>query len=284
MKMKKIVKRVRGTFAIVLSLAMAVGIFAGTGMNVQAEGEFVASPYTLLSEDDYWALFQQCDVFTADEKDRIANYLATSHINGALYFVSVGSPEAGGVIFAWSNNVGWLKNGSNIVEYNEIESAGYTSYYIIKRSGTAGTPAAPTGGKSEASHSHSYSWVTVQEATVGQDGMEEYRCSCGDVQGRNVIPASEAAVKGLYGEIKNTPQGGTASFDSGRLYTFSDYIIKKLAERSDVTMVITFEYQNRTYKMTIPAGADYTSLLADHDYFYGYFYFANAVGATIEAL
>lgn len=105
--------------------------------------------------------------------DRIANYLAASHINGALYFVSVSIGEGDG-LFAWSNNVGWLKNGGNIVGYNEIESAGYTSYYIIKRSGAAGTPAAPSEGKSEASHS--YSWVTVQEATVGQDGMEEYRC------------------------------------------------------------------------------------------------------------
>lgn len=39
--------------------------------------------------------------------------------------------------------------------------------------------------------------------------------------------------------------------------------IRKLAERTDVTTVITFEYQNQKYKMTIPAGVDYTSLLAD---------------------
>ena len=35
--------------------------------------------------------------------------------------------------------------------------------------------------KIEEVHSHSYSWVTVQEATTEQDGMEEYRCSCGAV-------------------------------------------------------------------------------------------------------
>ena len=91
-------------------------------------------------------------------------------------------------------------------------------------------------------------------------------------------------VKGLYGEIKNAPLNGTVTFDSGRQYTMSDYIIKKLAERSDVTTVVTFEYNKTAYRLTIPAGADYSALLADEDYFYGYFYFAQLVGATIEEL
>ena len=34
--------------------------------------------------------------------------------------------------------------------------------------------------------------------------------------------------------------------------------------------------------MTIPAGSDYSALLADEDMFYGYFYFANQIGAQIE--
>ncbi len=148
--------------------------------------------------------------------------------------------------------------------------------------GATGSSEEVTNSRNASPHTHAYSWITVQEANAGQDGMEEYRCSCGDVQGRSVIPAGEVFVKGLYGEIKNAPQNGTATFDSGRLYTISDYVIKKLAERTDVTTVITFEYQNQVYQMTIPAGADFTGLLADEDYFYGYFYFANAVGAAID--
>ena len=89
--------------------------------------------------------------------------------------------------------------------------------------------------KIEEVHEHSYSWVTVQEASAGQDGIEEYRCSCGAV-----------------------------------------------AERSDVTTIVTFEYNKTAYRLTIPAGADCSALLADEDYFYGYFYFAQLVGATIE--
>lgn len=156
--------------------------------------------------------------------------------------------------------------------YAQMEEATGYNFYILKPKNT------------ESSHTHSYSWVPVQEATVRQAGIAEYRCSCGDVQGRSVIPASTAAVKGLINEIENAPQNETAAFDTGWLYTISDHIIKKLAERTDITTVITFEYQNQAYKMTIPAGADFTSLLADEEYFYGYFFFANAVGATIEAL
>lgn len=131
-------------------------------------------------------------------------------------------------------------------------------------------------------HEHSYSWVTVQEASAGQDGIEEYRCSCGAVAERSIIPASQVFVKGLFGAIKNAPLNGTVTYDTGRLYTMSDYLIKKLAERSDVTVEITFEYEKKPYKMVIPAGVDYAALLDDDENFYGYFYFAKVTGARIE--
>ena len=136
--------------------------------------------------------------------------------------------------------------------------------------------------KIEEVHEHSYSWVTVQEATTEQDGIEEYRCSCGDVKERSVIPASQALVNGLFDALKSTSQNGTVKFDTGRWYTLSDYLIKKLAERSDVTVEITFEYEKKPYMMIIPAGVDYAALLDDEENFYGYFYFAKVTGATIE--
>lgn len=154
--------------------------------------------------------------------------------------------------------------------------------YVLRYStGSSTTPSSdPT--EIEEAHEHSYSWETVQDATVDQDGMEEYRCSCGDVKERSVIPASQAFVKGLHDKVKNAPLNGVAQYDSGRLYTMSDYIIKKLAERSDVTTMVTFEYNKTAYKMTIPAWVDYAAILADGDYFYGYFYFAKITGSTIE--
>lgn len=212
-------------------------------------------------------------------------------------------------LFVDEKSTGW-STMSNDLQYSGMKSSRYVYYYLVIHEDASPTPnpnpgkggnASPTpnpnpdkGGNAsktsssksvkseEPVHEHSYSWVTVQEAGVGQDGIEEYKCSCGDVKERNVIPATQAAVSGMMDAIQNAPAGGNISFDSGRFYTMSDKIIKKLAERSDVVTEITFEYQGTAYKMTVPAGIDYTAILADEESFYGYFYFAQLIGATIE--
>ena len=133
-------------------------------------------------------------------------------------------------------------------------------------------------------HEHSFNWVTVQTASAMQDGLEELRCSCGIVKERSVVPASQAYVNELYQNLSQALAEGEVSFDSGRIYTISDYLIRKLQERADVTMTITFEYNQDKYRMMIPAGVDYSELMEDEDYFYGYFYFAKKVGARVESL
>ena len=133
-------------------------------------------------------------------------------------------------------------------------------------------------------HEHNFSWVTVQTASAAQDGLEELRCDCGMVIESSVIPASQAYVNELCRNLAMTMENGSVTFDSGRIYTISDYIIKRLQDRADVTTTITFEYDHSKYRMIIPAGIDYTELLEDDEYFYGYFYFAKKVGARIETL
>ena len=144
-------------------------------------------------------------------------------------------------------------------------------------------PNVPASGPAS-QHTHNFSWVTVQKASTTQDGLEELKCTCGMVKESSVIPASQAYVNELYQNLGKASENGEVSFDSGRIYTISDYLLKKLQERSDVTTTITFEYNRKKYRMIIPAGVDYTELLEDEDYFYGYFYFAKKVGAKIEEL
>ena len=131
-------------------------------------------------------------------------------------------------------------------------------------------------------HVHTFSWVTTREATAGQDGIQENRCSCGLVQDTTVIPASQTFVQEYYDVVRNAPANGTVSYDSGSLHTLSDKMLKYLSERSDVAVEVSFVYQGTAYKMTIPAGCDYSALLSDEDAFYGYFYFAQQTGAKIE--
>lgn len=293
MTLRKTMKRLLGG---ALALAMALSIFAGTGMEVRAEGGYTYQPYTLPQDIVWRDLYDHCDKIDESEWNALESWLSTLNIAAdTVFIVRISDPNCDSVLVAWSGG-NWLlfdDDGDNNQRINLIydsDISGYDKVYTVKQSNVAGDTSESKSlvpcseSESPAPHTHSYSWVTVQDATMEQDGMEEYRCSCGNVQERCVIPASVVFVKGLYGAVKDAPQNGTASFDSGRLYTLSDYVIKKLAERTDVTTVITFEYQNQSYKMTIPAGVDYTSLLADEDYFYGYFYFANLISATIEAL
>lgn len=146
------------------------------------------------------------------------------------------------------------------------------------------TAAHSTESSAAPSHEHSFQWVTTVEPQPGIDGLEEYKCmSCGMVKESQPIPASMAAVKNLYGFIKDAPENGNVTIDFGKLYTISDYLLNKMSERSDVTVTISFEYQSAQYEITFPSGTDYSAVLEDEDTMYGYFGVAARLGLTVEA-
>ena len=140
------------------------------------------------------------------------------------------------------------------------------------------------GSSANYPHTHNYNWVVDMDASMEKDGEALYRCSCGDVKYRQPIPASEAYVKKLYGEIRIAAQGATVTFDAKKNSCISDYIIGILAQRSDVTTTITFEYKNVKYQFTIPAGTDFTSLLNDDEKFYGFFGFCGKLGIPVNQI
>ena len=146
------------------------------------------------------------------------------------------------------------------------------------------TAAHPTESSAAPSHECSFQWVTTVEPQPGIDGLEEYKCmSCGMVKESQPIPASMAAVKNLYGFIKDAPENGNVTIDFGKLHTISDYLLNKMSERSDVTVTISFEYQSAQYEITFPSGTDYSAVLEDEDTMYGYFGVAARLGLTVEA-
>ena len=126
-------------------------------------------------------------------------------------------------------------------------------------------------------------WVTTKEPSVGEDGEECYRCSfCGRTEQKMPIPGAVAYVKDLYGYIKDAAKDGLVTYDAKTNTAISDYILQKMAERRDVTTVISFEYKGEKYRITFSPEADYDALLNDEEQFYGYLGLSGYKGIMVE--
>ena len=187
-----------------------------------------------------------------------------------------------------------LRNGSHTIEMvwnvNGAEKSAKGSFHIGKKSGevvpgNTGTTQPANNTESKPRHVCSFEWVITLDPTTGADGLEEYKCTgCGVVKESHPIPASVAVVKDFYGKVKEAPEKGSITYDSGKLYTISDYILKKMAERNDVSVTVKFEYQNKKYQLTFPAGLDYSAVLTDEETMYGYFGAAAKLGLKVVEL
>ena len=145
-------------------------------------------------------------------------------------------------------------------------------------SSSSSTPAA------RSNHQHAYEWQILTDPTIDEDGVYAYICSCGDIKEKQPISAAQVFVKDLYGKVKEAPQNGTVTYDAKAWSTISDYLLKKMAERNDVTVTIRFQYQKADYEITFPAGTDYTAVLNDTETMYGFFGIANILGMEVRAL
>ena len=128
-------------------------------------------------------------------------------------------------------------------------------------------------------------WVTTKEPSVGEDGEECYRCSsCGRTEQKMPIPGAVAHVKDFCGFIKDAAENGLVTYDAKTNTAISDYILQKMAERRDVTTVISFEYKGEKYQIIFSPEADYDALLNDEEQFYGYLGLSGYKGITVEKL
>ena len=86
----------------------------------------------------------------------------------------------------------------------------------------------------------------------------------------------------LYARIRVCPQQGTVYFDLGNVHTVNETLITTLSKRNDVTAVITYKYNDKNYKTTFSAGADYSELLNDSVQFYGMLGLSGRCGIVTE--
>ncbi len=282
----------------ITACVIAVGLFAGNGMEVKAQGmsiDFDTADADRIKNGSYefvpgnWFIIKMSEY---DEVRAVYNIVYNKEIIRKEYAAYLRSDDKNGEFKIYAP--------TKTEKGEEVDSCGYESKEVQEKQENwkililtfkvyinqiAEQPAENAESSSNVfSHTHSFSWVTVTEPSVGVDGLEEYRCSCGLVEQSQVIPGSQFYVKNMFGNIKDAPACGTVEYDAGSWHTISDYVLKKMAERPDVAVTVRFTYKGKNYQITFPAGTDYTAVLNDEDIMYGYFGVAEKLGLTVTEL
>jgi len=282
----------------ITACVIAVGLFAGNGMEVKAQGmsiDFDTADADRIKNGSYefvpgnWFIIKMSEY---DEVRAVYNIVYNKEIIRKEYAAYLRSDDKNGEFKIYAP--------TKTEKGEEVDSCGYESKEVQEKQENwkililtfkvyinqiAEQPAENAESSSNvSSHTHSFSWVTVTEPSVGVDGLEEYRCSCGLVEQSQVIPGSQFYVKNMFGNIKDAPASGTVEYDAGSWHTISDYVLKKMAERPDVAVTVRFTYKGKNYQITFPAGTDYTAVLNDEDIMYGYFGVAEKLGLTVTEL
>ena len=213
-------------------------------------------------------------------------------VDGKIVEEKYYTKEAGSTIITFTPEyLATLSEGSHTVKMvwgvNGEEKSAAGSFYIGEKGGeivpgNTGTTQPANDSESKPRHTCNFEWVITLDPTTGADGLEEYKCTgCGAVSESHPIPASVALIKDFYGKVKEAPEKGSITYDSGKLYTISDYVLKKMAERNDVSVTVKFEYKNKKFQLTFPVGLDYSAVLTDKETMYGYFGVAAKLGLKV---
>ena len=270
-----------------LAAVMIITALLGNGIEVRAKDYFVEN--NLLGYE-----FKVGDVIIPDEKSPY--YFLTFHdVDDYNILITIGIDERHTIRESYSDgkntvrtNAKWkcVRQGSTFLtlegekydpqtEENKPESAPPKE---VEQPIAADQPEI-----AEEVHLCNMEWVTTKEPSVGEDGEECYRCSsCGRTEQKMPIPGAVAYVKDLYGFIKDAAGNGLVTYDAKTNTAVSDYILQKMAERRDVTTVISFEYKGEKYQITFSPEADYDALLNDEEQFYGYLGLSGYKGITVE--
>ena len=270
-----------------LAAVMIITALLGNGIEARAKDYFVEN--NLLGYE-----FKVGDVIIPDEKSPY--YFLTFHdVDDYNILITIGIDERHTIRESYSDgkntvrtNAKWkcVRQGSTFLT---LEGEKYDPQTEEKKPESAPPKeveqpiAADQPEIAEEVHLCNMEWVTTKEPSVGEDGEECYRCSsCGRTEQKMPIPGAVAYVKDLYGFIKDAAGNGLVTYDAKTNTAVSDYILQKMAERRDVTTVISFEYKGEKYRITFSPEADYDALLNDEEQFYGYLGLSGYKGITVE--
>lgn len=133
---------------------------------------------------------------------------------------------------------------------------------------------------SAAACSHVYDYEIVQEPLEKEDGtLAKYCIKCGTITEYQPISAMAAFLKNAEKKIRNAEGNAVVTIETDRWLSFDQAVIRAIADRPDVTVVIKYCYQRQEYTLTIPAGTDMGKLQAE-DGFYGFRYLDLILGGA----
>ena len=286
------------TITILLTLVMAITILLGNGIEARAD------EYFLKFDDLKGHELKSGDVIIADDRFEESSLTFYDGNNDSLSIkIKIKRTERHTIQTSYSDG-----NGKTVKTNAKWKCVSLLPTYISNSFTLKGEPYIPQTEEkkpestppkevtnqpnvedqpeiAEEVHLCNMEWVTTKEPSVGEDGEECYRCSsCGRTEQKMPIPGAVAYVKDLYGFIKDAAENGLVTYDAKTNTAISDYILQKMAERRDVTTVISFEYKGEKYRITFSPEADYDALLNDEEQFYGYLGLSGYKGITVEKM
>lgn len=140
------------------------------------------------------------------------------------------------------------------------------------------TPEAPseeTPSQKAPEHTHDFQWVTTIEPTETSNGLSEYKCSCGSVDGSQPISAATASVNNIVSSIRNAKDGETIVLEQDKIFCYTAYMMSELGKKQNASLKTIFTDKDGVKKsFTIPSG----NVPADGEMFYGFTYLGNLYG------
>lgn len=167
--------------------------------------------------------------------------------------------------------------GDRSVSYRigEVIEVGYDDVLTITSFPTPEAPSEEAPSQQAPEHTHDFQWVTTIEPTETSNGLSEYKCSCGLVDGSQPISAATASVNNVVSSIRNAKDGETIVLEQDKIFCYTAYMMNELGKKQNASLKTIFTDKDGVKKsFTIPSG----NVPADGELFYGFTYLGNLYG------
>ena len=171
-----------------------------------------------------------------------------------------------------------------------VESDKFSTYAILYEDVEKSTGSSYEHHHHICERGHLFNYHVFQEPTTETDGYAGWVCDRCGIQdpdhadyvgptGYIVLSAFPVFNDTLEKNIAAAPENGTVSISTKRWMSVRRGVLEALAARPDVTLSISFAYENEDYVLTIK-GSDpnLAGFTASGDLFYGFIYLGNGFG------